>query len=394
MRILYHHRTRGDGAEGIHIGEMITAFESIGHRVKLVCPWTGKRNLGLDRHQATVTTSGTQRGWKLWLKQVVEILYNCVSFIRVGLATIVFRPNFIYERYSAYHVGGVFASRLLGTPLVLEVNATFTGRFGSRFPVCFPRLLKFFESFALRKSTLVIVVSEALKECVTEQGVDPNRVLVLPNAVNENKCAIARQRLPEVTGILREKLSLRSDFVIGFVGSLRKWHGIDFLIESIPPILSKCPNCQFLIVGSGEMETNLKAFVEKESLSTRVLLNPGVEHDLVFDYLGLMTVGLMPDSNQFGSPMKIIEYMAMGVIPVAPDLEPIREIVEDRKTGMVFRQRDHHAFVDAIATLYGDEKLRLQLSKSAQEYVLSHCTWRINAEKTVSAIERLNANHH
>ena len=142
------------------------------------------------------------------------------------------------------------------------------------------------------------------------------------------------------------------------------------------------------------METNLKAFVEKESLSTRVLLNPGVEHDLVFDYLGLMTVGLMPDSNQFGSPMKIIEYMAMGVIPVAPDLEPIREIVEDRKTGMVFRQRDHHAFVDAIATLYGDEKLRLQLSKSAQEYVLSHCTWRINAEKTVSAIERLNANHH
>ena len=33
MKILYHHRTLADGAEGIHILEMIEAFRAEGHEV-------------------------------------------------------------------------------------------------------------------------------------------------------------------------------------------------------------------------------------------------------------------------------------------------------------------------------------------------------------------------
>jgi len=36
MRILYHHRTLGDGAEGIHIAEMVNAFRKLGHEVQVV----------------------------------------------------------------------------------------------------------------------------------------------------------------------------------------------------------------------------------------------------------------------------------------------------------------------------------------------------------------------
>jgi len=392
VRILYHHRTRGDGAEGIHIGEMITAFESIGHQVKLVCPWSAKRKQGLDRYQATGKTTGLKRSWKLWLKQIAEILYNSVSFCRVGLASVVFRPDFIYERYSAFHYGGVLASRLLGKPLLLEVNATFAGKFGCRFPVYFPSALKYLENKALTHATLVVVVSQALKECVIEQGVEPDRVLVLPNGINERKCAVAYQKSPKIAKDLGEKLGISADFVIGFVGSLRKWHGIDFLIETIPFILSQCPACQFLIVGSGEMETDLRAFIKKEELTAKVIMHPGVEHDLVFDYLGLMTIGLMPDSNQFGSPMKIIEYMAMGVVPIAPDVGPVQEVIEHLKTGLVFKQRNSAEFVDAISTVYSDADLRQRISKAAQEYVLTQRTWRINAEKSVAGIERLIEN--
>lgn len=388
MRILYHHRTRGDGAEGIHIGEMINAFESLGHQVMLVCPWTAKKTQGLNRQQAVVKAKGISWAGKLWLKQFAEILYNAVSFFRVGWACIVFRPDFIYERYSAYHCGGVLASCLLGRPLVLEVNATYSGKFGSRFPIHFPIALRFFERKALRNATLVVVVSQALKECVVQQGVDPDRILVLPNAINEKKCAIAIEKPPSSLEDLRKKVGLQSDFIVGFVGSLRKWHGIDFLIEAIPSILRQCPTCQFLIIGSGEMEEELKSFVRKEGLQSEVKMHPGIEHDSVFEYLRLMTIGLMPDSNKFGSPMKIIEYMAMGVVPVAPDVGPVKEIIEHRRTGLIFKQRDSQGFVDAIATVYGDLNLRLQLSECAQRHVRAHHTWRINAEKTVAGVKR------
>ena len=36
MRILYHHRTLADGAEGIHIAEMVDAFRALGHEVRVM----------------------------------------------------------------------------------------------------------------------------------------------------------------------------------------------------------------------------------------------------------------------------------------------------------------------------------------------------------------------
>ena len=64
MKIIYHHRTRGDGAEGIHIGEMINAFEGLGHRVQLVCPATSKRTLGISLGMTGLTAkeSRSKRG--------------------------------------------------------------------------------------------------------------------------------------------------------------------------------------------------------------------------------------------------------------------------------------------------------------------------------------------
>jgi len=386
LRILYHHRTRGDGAEGIHIAEMISAFEAQGHQVRLACPWTAKKNQGLNRKQSnTIAISGL--GWKRFLKQLAELLYNLISFLRVSYWSIRFRPDFIYERYSAFHCGGVIAAKVFRVPLVLEVNATYAGKFGCRFPVYFPRALLFCERVALRTSAIVVVVSNALRDCVTEQGVLVGRVLVLPNAINEQKCIKAKESSSRMGSKLKSELGIDSEFVIGFVGSLRKWHGIDLLIDAIPSVIRECPEAQFLIIGSGEMESSLKEFVEKERLWSKVILHPAVEHDQVFDYLNLVTVGLMPDSNQFGSPMKILEYMAMGVVPVAPDVEPIREIIQNHETGIVFKQRCVSEFVESISMLYRDEKLRLRVAQQASSYVLGNRLWRINAEKTISAIK-------
>lgn len=386
LRILYHHRTRGDGAEGIHIAEMISAFEDAGHQVRLACPWTAKRDQGLNRKQPNSGAS-SRLWWKLFLKQIAELLYNLVSFLRVSFWIVAYRPHFIYERYSAYHCGGVIAAKVFRVPLVLEVNATCSGRFGCRFPVYFSSALSLCEKVSLRNSTIVIVVSNALRDCVLDQGVSADRVLVLPNAINESKCVKAKESAVRIGPGLRAELGITSDFVIGFVGSLRKWHGIDFLIDAIPSIIRECPTSQILVIGSGEMESNIKAFVEREHLSSKVILHPAIDHDRVFDYLNLMTVGLMPDSNHFGSPMKIVEYMAMGVVPVAPDVAPIREIIQNRETGMIFSKRCESEFIRAIELLYRDETLRSKISQQASDYVIGNRLWRYNAEYTISGIK-------
>lgn len=387
MRILYHHRTRGDGAEGIHIGEIVSAFESLGNQVKLVCPWSKKKKLGLSRNQTNLATKKSSFRLAVLLKQTAELLYNAISFFRAFFWVLWFRPAFMYERYSAFNCGGILAAALLRLPVVLEVNATFAGKFGCRFHVCYPNALKYCERISLANASVVVVVSNALRNCVIDQGIEPHKVLVLPNAINELKCRRAEQAAEKNSPKLRATLGIESEFVIGFVGSLRRWHGIDFLIQAIPDIIQACPSAQFLIIGSGEMEAEFNDFVTREKLSSKIVLHSAVDHDAVFDYLAIMTIGLMPDSNQFGSPMKILEYMSMGVVPVAPDVEPIHEIMEDRINGMIFQQRNQFAFVEAISTMYEDRELRLKLANNGMGYVKTHRLWRINAEKTLEAID-------
>lgn len=388
MKIIYHHRTRGDGAEGIHIREMITAFEALGHQVRLVCPANSKRSLGISLGMTGVTAKETQsaRGvFKLYLTQFLELVYNLVSFLRLGWNILRTHPDFVYERYSCYHFGGILACWVLRTPIVLEVNSTYAGRFRRR-QLGFPRICKWIESWVLRTCNLVCVVSEPLRLCVMDRQVPSERIIVTPNCVNPIQLVNDSESISDI----RDQLRIGSDrVVIGFVGSLRRWHGIEFLAQAIPRIVSKHPYCLFLIVGTGELESELLRLIQESNLVDSVRFTGGVPYQDVPHYIAAMDIGLMPDSNEWGSPMKILEYMLQGKAVVAPKLGPIEEILQNGQTGILFERLNLDAFVRAISDLVQSAEHRDAIGRNAQDYVLSERTWTANAEKVVRTIQSL-----
>ena len=388
MKILYHHRTRGDGAEGIHIGEMIQALKGLGHQVHLVCPAASKRTLGISLGMKGVTAreSHSKRGLiKICFIQFMEVAYNLVTFIRLALSILRTRPDFVYERYSCYHFGGVLACRLLKTPSILEVNSTYSGRFRRR-QIAFPKLCSWIESWVLRSCDRICVVSSPLKSCVMDRSVPPERIIVTPNAVNPKQLV----RDPSVPREVRQQLHIKQDaIVIGFVGSLRRWHGIEFLVESIPRIVSTHPNCIFLIVGTGELENELKQSIEEGNLNNYVRFTGGVPYKEVPLYVEAMDIGLQPDSNEWCCPMKILEYMLQGKAVVAPRLGNIEEIVQHRETGILFDRLNLDSFVSAILELLVSAEYRQRIGENAQKHVLSERTWIKNAKTVVDTIQLL-----
>ena len=76
MYIIYHHRTLGDGAEGIHIEEMVNAFRSLGHEVKVVSPIGEKTN-----HPASPanTISAIKRCIPKVFFDLFEVFYNFIG---------------------------------------------------------------------------------------------------------------------------------------------------------------------------------------------------------------------------------------------------------------------------------------------------------------------------
>ncbi|TWU54493.1 Alpha-D-kanosaminyltransferase [Rubripirellula tenax] len=387
MKILYHHRTRGDGAEGVHISEIVSALKGLGHDVEIVCPRSAARSPGLAS-TGTGSNRSALQPLKTLAKQAGEIAYNIVSFFRVRNGVRKHKPDFIYERYSSLNFGGIAAAKRMGVPVILEVNATFAGKFGSRHPVCFPGILEKTERYCLEQADGIVAVSHALRSCICERNVAPERIIVSPNAVNPKRVLEVDRKTARKSK--RNQLNIRDDeIVVGFVGSLRQWHGIDFFADTMVDILSKNERVMFLIVGRGEYEDELRQRIASGGIQSRVKLLGAVPHSEVYPIVAAMDIGVMPDSNEFGSPMKILEYMGMGCVPVGPRLGPIEEIIEEGVTGKLFDRRNKISLINVIVDLSQNNEQRHQIASNAAEYVVRFRTWEINAQQIISLHEQI-----
>src|SRR5271168_3787940 len=106
MRILYHHRTAGDGAEGIHIREMVSAFRSLGHEVRVVAlvgDPTGDASPKANRWSAI------SRLMPKGVYELAELGYNIVGRRATARAIREFKPHFVYDRYNSYTTCAVAA---------------------------------------------------------------------------------------------------------------------------------------------------------------------------------------------------------------------------------------------------------------------------------------------
>jgi glycosyltransferase involved in cell wall biosynthesis len=217
-----------------------------------------------------------------------------------------------------------------------------------------------------------------------DRQVPSERIIVTPNGVNPRQLVSDSGSISDI----RRQQRIGSDtVVIGFVGSLRRWHGIEFLAQAIPRIVAKHPCCLFLIVGTGELEGELLRLIQENNLIDSVRFTGGVPYQEVPHYIAAIDIGLMPDSNEWGSPMKILEYMLQGKAVVAPKLGPIEEILQNGHTGILFERLNLDAFVWAISDLVQSAEHRESIGRNAQDYVLSERTWTANAEKVVRTIK-------
>lgn len=387
MKILYHHRTMGDGAEGIHITEIVNAFRESGHEVMVICPSAARRETGLEASHAKKVHSG--RVFRTFIKQSAELIYNSITYTRALWGIWKFKPEFIYERYTPLNFGGVLAAKRSGIPLILEVNATYAGRLGCDIEMAYPGLAKWVEQKVFKWADGIVVVSGPLRECVLDRTLDPDKIAITPNAINLtniNKLdpALERQKI-------RQRYGIQQGFVVGFVGSMRRWHGLDFLADCIPSILEQHQDTHFLLVGTGEMESELREFVAQRNLGAHVTITGAVRHDAVYPLIAALDVGLSPDTPPYASPMKLLEYMALGAVPIAPDYPPIREIIEHEKTGLVFAPRNPEQFIGSIIRLAKDSALRNSLSLEARAEVVERRKWVRNASEILSLLSRVTA---
>ena len=382
MRILYHHRTRGRHVEGVHIRGIVHGLRELGHEVR-VMSFPGADP---EREPATPVASGSGRLAAAVARlpgvlfECFELGYNLVTLLRIGTAMRRWQPQLVYERYSLFLCATVWLARRRGIPVVLEINdSALVERVR---PLRLKRLARRAEGWCLRECTGLVFISSHFREQAEAAYGRIAPSVISPNAADLAHFDPARFDRAQ----LRAERGLQQRVVCGFIGSFAHWHGVDGFVEAIAQRLDEAPELALVLVGDGRMLPAVRALVAARGLAARVLLPGRVAHDQIASWIACMDYAVLPDSNDYGSPMKLFEFMAMGVAVVAPDYAPVAEVIDDGGTGWLFPRRRTDACVQRVLDLATQAQERQRVGAAARAYIVRERQWRNNAEQLLTLV--------
>jgi glycosyltransferase involved in cell wall biosynthesis len=387
LHVLYHHRTQGRGAEGVHITSIVRSMEAMGHKVTVLSPpgidpMNTAGNAPVDK--SNVKTTGINSFWKFVSKnlpnfmfELAEIGYNIPAMRRLEKELASSHYDMIYERYAFYMIAGAHKARKYKIPFVLEANEVNGIKDRAR-KQSFPWLCGMFERFIFKRCTSIHTVSSYLKNMIVQQGVKADQVVVAPNAVDPKKFSGVKH-----SGELRKQYGLEGKKIIGFAGWFDHWDRLDLLIDVFIKIRQDFPDTALLLIGDDKVLQTVRDKAKQAGIEQHVILTGPVKRDVVHQYLSLLDMAVFTHSNEFGSPVVMFEFMGLKIPVVAPRLLPITDVLTDNENALLFDVLNMEQMEAKIRLMLNDAAMSEKLAARAYEKLMAHHTWDNNARDII-----------
>jgi glycosyltransferase involved in cell wall biosynthesis len=284
------------------------------------------------------------------------------------------QPDVIYERCAYLMDSGSKIARLKGIPHLLEVNAPYPEeKVKMEGRSAFLSAAEDIERNMIQGAKTVFTVSTAMKDYLKKRsGTDGSHIHVVPNAVGDDWLNYSSKNNP----LLRSEWSIeRDEFVVGFVGSIFPYHGVDRMIQAASSFARNgVGGVRMLIVGDGEIVPQLKQMAKDLGVEQAIKFTGNVPHNKVKDLISIMDVCVMPRSNWYGSPVKIFEYGALGKCIIGPDVVPVVDVMKHREDGLLIQDMPD-ALYDAIQYLRANPLEKDAMALRFKNKVHSQFTW-------------------
>ncbi len=314
--------------------------------------------------------------------KMIKKLRKCLRKFPIGV---------IYQRHSIFNASGIILSSILRIPVILEVNNSEVWAKKNWSRLLFENLATRIERFAFENADLIGVVSDVTKEQILKLGTKEEKIVINPNGVDPEIFN------PDITGEeIRKKYALGNEFVVGFIGTFTRWHGVETLFDAAVKILKENYEIKFLLIGDGNLKTQLQLRTDESGLKDKIIFTGLIPHEYAPKYLAACDILVSPHlgfekgERFFGSPTKLFEYMSMGKPIIASDLEQIGKIIKHRINGLKFKPGDVDELKNLILYLITNENLRIKLGQKAREDVLKNYTWEHNAKRVLEKFYNIN----
>lgn len=236
------------------------------------------------------------------------------------------------------------------------------------------RLYVLIERIAALFCEKIICISDAEKESAIKNKIcTVDKLQVIYNGVDID----VYKNEPHET-LKRSDIGIPEDaFVVGMVGRISRQKAPDIFVRAAKLIKQNIHNAHFLIVGSGDMEDEVREYANNTGIEDCLHITGWVPNAM--PYIELFDVACLL-SRWEGFGLVLPEYMMAGKPIVATRVDAIPDIIKDGETGLLVKSDNAIDTSEAVMALFQDNYLKNKLIKRGIQQVKLFDAKRVSLE--------------
>ena len=292
--------------------------------------------------------------WLAWMSCTKRFVQAKIDIVHVHNM-----PNFL--------IFSAILPRLFGKKLILDIHdsmpETFSSKFTS-FSKLFFKMLCVEEKICCALAHKIICVNHVQKEVLSQRGIPDHKMFISMNAPDHN--IFNPSKMKQCSSSNGKK------FKIVYHGTITRRLGVDLVIHALALLGDKIPNSELHIWGEGELLSECIELSKKSDVKNKVFFHGTVDSHSLPEILSEMDLGVVAnrqsEATEMMLPVKMLEYVALGIPVVGPKLRGINYYFSD---GMLsyFEAGDVDSLARAILKLFENEELRKIQAKQAKMFL-------------------------
>ncbi|HET9872417.1 MAG TPA: glycosyltransferase family 4 protein [Propionibacteriaceae bacterium] len=361
----------GSKGASIHVQAVLTELLNRGHEVSLLTPRPDGESTAVAVHQLP-PVRGSETAERERSAQHSD------AAIAAQLDRL--DPHLVYERYSLWGATATSWAVERGVASILEVNAPLVEEQAAYRQLVDRAGAERVARQAISVAGAVVCVSDPVADWARSRAAHPGRVHTLPNGVDTDRIVPAARPVAPADA---------PEFTVGFVGTLKAWHGLEVLVAAMAELIRTDPSWRLLIVGDGPLRAVVERLAADLGIDHRVSLTGAVPAGGVVAHLHRMDLATAPYPQQecYFSPLKVYEYLAAGLPVVASAVGQLPDALEHGRLGVLVPAGDAAALAAALQALRLDQATRSRLREQSRQTALERYTWRSVVDRALALTE-------
>lgn len=279
-------------------------------------------------------------------------------------------------------IPALIAARRVGVPFVYEVRGLWefteaSAKPGFESTERFDAMRKA-ETFVAAEADAVLAITRQVKDELVSRGVDENKIILAPNAVDPDVFL----PLPQDKKFAEQHRISTEVPVIGFAGSMVAYEGLDLLLDASASLQSRGVDHQIVLAGSGAADQGLKQQAKALGIDDKVRFLGRLPQDQMPRLQSTFDIVCCPRRStivtNLVSPLKPLESFATQKATVLSDVAPNRDLAgKNSERALLFKADDSAELEHALKRVIEDSELRANLGRSARLWSATERTWKI-----------------